>query len=109
KGDGKKKDEGGGGGGGGSGSGGGGGDMHSLAELILVKLMQEDVTARTKELDEAGRKGTRTPAEEAEYKRLGDEQGKLADLILDLIGEAKKSSDESPLEIKPEDLKLEQK
>jgi hypothetical protein len=97
----------GGGSGGGAGSGGDEQDTHSLAELILVKLMQEDVAARTKELDDVGRKGSRTSAEEAEYRRLGDEQGKLADLLLDLIGKSGDGEDTPVPEIKPDDLKPE--
>lgn len=96
----------GGGSGGGSGSG-GNQDAHSLAELILVKLMQEDVAARTKELDEAAQRGKLSPADEAEYRRLGDEQGKLADLLLDLIGSGGDGEDAPAPEIKLEDLKSE--
>lgn len=95
----------GGGGGGGSGSGGDNQDSHSLAELILIKLMQEDVSTRTKELDALRRRGSLTPAESAEFQRLGEEQGKLADMLLDLMGTTEPKPEELLPEIKLEDLK----
>ena len=77
----------GGGGQGGSAGGGGGDSPTSLAELVLIRLMQEDVHARTKELDAARKQGQLPPEESAELERLGEEQGKLADLLLELVGE----------------------
>lgn len=97
--------------GGGSGGGGQGGqpDSHSLAELILIKLMQEDLSARTKELDAIRRRGNLTPAESEEFNRLSAEQGKLADMMLDLTGTTESKPEELLPEIKLDDLKLDDK
>jgi hypothetical protein len=85
------KGEGGQGGGGGQGQGGqqgGGSDMPtSLAELVLIKIMQEDVNARTRQLDGERKRQGLAPEESAELRRLGEEQGKLADLLLELVGD----------------------
>jgi hypothetical protein len=94
--------------GGGSGGGSGGQqqqDSHSLAELVLIKLMQEDVSARTKELDATRKRGSLTPAESEEFQRLGEEQGKLADMLLDLMGGGEPQPDDLLPEIKLDDLK----
>jgi hypothetical protein len=97
-------------GGGNNGGGQSGGEegIRDIAELVLVKLMQEDVNARTKELDAAGKNGALTPEQREEFQRLGEEQGKLADLLLEMIGEteAEGESEKSP-DLKPEDLKTE--
>ncbi|MCE9603989.1 MAG: hypothetical protein K8U03_03705 [Planctomycetia bacterium] len=104
-----QKKQGGEGGGGGQGEGeqGGGGEEAptSLAEIVLIKLLQEDVNARTKELDQVRKRGTLTPEESQEFKRLGEEQGKLAELLLDLVGEPKPQADESDVDLKDSDLK----
>lgn len=72
------------------GQGGGGGNpadaLQVLAELKLLKLMQEEVNRRTRELEEilaAG--GLIDPETRNEYTRLSEEQGRLADLLLNLI------------------------
>ncbi len=85
-------------GGGEGGAGGGGGQQGgaSLAELVLIKLMQEEIAERTKELDAAKQRGKLTSGEQEELHRLGREQGKLADLLLDLIGTTS-SDDEGEL------------
>lgn len=93
-----------GGGEGGAGGGGGQQDGASLAELVLIKLMQEEIAERTKELDATRQRGKLTTAEQEELHRLGREQGKLADLLLDLIGTSGEKDDE-PLP----DIKLDEK
>lgn len=72
------------------GQGGGGGNpadaLQVLAELKLLKLMQEEVNRRTRELEAvlaAG--GLIDPEIRNEYTRLSEEQGRLADLLLNLI------------------------
>ncbi|MGC3968068.1 MAG: hypothetical protein QM775_12070 [Pirellulales bacterium] len=92
---------------------GGGSEMPtSLAELILIKIMQEDVNSRTQQLDAQRKQGGLPPEESAELRRLGEEQGKLADLLLELVGDDGESDDakqaESP-ELKPEDLEPKKK
>lgn len=78
-------------GGGGEGEGGdqqpGSQTPTDLAELMLIKLLQEDVNSRTKELDAIRKRGKLTPEESQEFTTLGEEQGKLADLLLELVGE----------------------
>ncbi len=59
----------------------------SLAELVLIKIMQEDVNARTRQLDGERKQQGLAPEESAELRRLGEEQGKLADLLLELVGD----------------------
>jgi hypothetical protein len=65
---------------------GGGDTAQNLAELKLLKLMQQDVRARTRALDESVRQGQR-PADQAqrEYAQLSEEQGRLAELLMALI------------------------
>lgn len=79
-------------GGGGEGEGGdqqGGSQTPTdVAELMLIKLLQEDVNARTKELDAIRKRGKLTPEESREFTNLGEEQGKLAELLLELVGDA---------------------
>lgn len=99
---------GGGGAGGGEQSGGGGETPTSLAELVLIKLLQEEVNGRTKELDAARKRGKLTPEESQELQRLGEEQGKLAELLLDLVGEEKEAADDGEAkgsDVKDSDLK----
>jgi archaellum component FlaC len=85
-----------------NGGGGGGGNNQPpadkialLAEVKLLKMMQEQVNLRTRELDEATRnKPMLTADQRREYIELAKEQGTLAELIL------KKSA---PLEPLPEE------
>jgi hypothetical protein len=88
---------------GGAGGGGGSGgqrDNNALTELVLIKLMQEEIVTRTKELDEARRRKPLTPDEQAEFQRLGRDQGKLADLLIDIAGTAGSESPEPELDLK---------
>ena len=62
------------------------GGTQTLAELKLLKLMQEEVNARTKELAEThGPPETLTDETRREYLDLSRQQGRLADLLLNLI------------------------
>ncbi len=56
----------------------GGQPLRNLAELKLVKVMQEDLNRRTVELENQG-------ASPADRQRLAEEQGRLAELVLDLV------------------------
>lgn len=93
------------------GAGGGGAEQggeqvpNSLAELVLIKLLQEDVNSRTKELDAIRKRGKLTPDESQEFERLGKEQGQLAELLLELIGEQKENADTLDLDLKESDAK----
>lgn len=63
----------------------GGDPAQMLAEMKLLKWMQEDVNARTKALAEANRDaGALTPEAQSEYRELSRQQGVIAELILKL-------------------------
>jgi len=78
----------GGGGSGGSGSKAGqpGGSIRALAELKLIKLMQDDLNRRTQQLGETIGDREPTDSEQAELSQLAKEQGQLAELMLGLVG-----------------------
>ncbi|NQU21197.1 MAG: hypothetical protein HQ567_07940 [Candidatus Nealsonbacteria bacterium] len=60
--------------------------VQTLAELKLLKLLQEEVNLRTVQLEEAvDRAGDPTDAQRTEYNALGEEQAKLADLVLKML------------------------
>lgn len=64
---------------------GGGDPAQILAEMKLLKWMQEDVNARTKALAETHRNdGALTPEAQSEYRELSRQQGVIAELILKL-------------------------
>ena len=80
--------QGGGGGGGGGGAGGGGGNgdgIPATAQLKMLKSLQQEINDRTEALDEMQRRNQKlTPEQAAELKKIGDEQGVLADLVRDM-------------------------
>jgi hypothetical protein len=53
-----------------------------LAELKMLKLLQQEVNSRTAGLDQAAQTRELTADEQREYVVLGEEQGKLANLAL---------------------------
>ena len=60
--------------------------LQNLAELKLLKLMQEAINKRTAELEEARRKsGQLTEEQDREVESLAQEQGQLADRVLEMI------------------------
>ena len=60
--------------------------LQNLAELKLLKLMQETINQRTAELDELRQKtGALTPEQDQEVDLLAQEQGQLADRVLEMI------------------------
>jgi hypothetical protein len=59
--------------------------IRSLAELKLLKLMQEALNRSTDEMRRAAEAGKLTPAQLQELAALAEEQGRLADMVLDLI------------------------
>jgi len=78
-------DGGGAGGAGGAGEGEQGEIICSLAELKLLKMLQEDINQRTIELEEASRRdGGLTKQQNDQLVRLAHEQGRLAELIFNL-------------------------
>jgi hypothetical protein len=71
-----------------------------VAELKLLKLMQGEINQQTQALEVARREtGVLTAEQKRAYAELSEEQGKLADLLLDLI-----QPDESNPEDDPEQL-----
>lgn len=60
--------------------------LQNLAELKLLKLIQETINQRTAELEEARRKAGQLTEEQAgEVDALAQEQGQLADRVLEMI------------------------
>jgi hypothetical protein len=58
----------------------------AMAELKLLKLLQEEINRRTSELEDSRAKtGQLTLAEEEELAALAREQGRLADMVYNLI------------------------
>jgi len=63
-----------------------GSGVQTLVELKLLKLLQQEINHRTRELEEAfSPADTLTDDARREYTQLSEEQGRLADLLLDLI------------------------
>ena len=63
-----------------------GSGIQTLVELKLLKLLQEEVNRRTQELESAFGRAEPLPDEvRREYVELSAEQGRLADLLLNLI------------------------
>jgi hypothetical protein len=62
-----------------------GSTQRTMAEVRLIRLMQEDLNRRTRRLDEAiGRGKQPNDQQRTEFAELTKEQGRLAELILDL-------------------------
>jgi hypothetical protein len=87
---------GGGGGGGGAGGGGGGGDgIPATAQLKMLKSLQQEINERTEALDEMQRRNQKlTPDQAAELKKIGEEQGVLADLVRDMTRPRREDGEE---------------
>ena len=60
--------------------------LQALAELKLLRLMQEEVNLRTRQLEDT-LGATQDPKEDVrrEYVQLSQEQGQLADLLYNLM------------------------
>jgi len=59
----------------------------AVAQLRLLRMLQEDLFVRTQDWQARfGGQSPLPPEAQEEYKRLSDEQGRLADLLMDLIG-----------------------
>ena len=62
------------------------GGVQALAEIKLLKLLQEDVNLRTRQLqDAAGQAAQVTDEQKGQFALLSEEQGRLADLVLELL------------------------
>ena len=66
------------------------GGLHprAVAELRLLKLLQQDLFARTQNWEKQfGQVSPLPPEAQQQYKQLSDEQGQLADLLFELLGD----------------------
>ncbi|HUY31257.1 MAG TPA: hypothetical protein VMV69_00645 [Pirellulales bacterium] len=88
---------------GGEGGGGDGGPqspgdaLHALAELKLLKLMQDQLNLRTEAVDDAARGMLPlSPEQRKAYLELSEEQGQLADLLLELSQPAGEKPEDDP-------------
>ncbi len=87
--------------GGGSAPGGQGpqmpGGVQTVAELKLLKLLQQEINLRTATLQEAVEKaGQLTDSLRKESRALGEEQGRLADLVLEMLQPEPNAPEENP-------------
>jgi hypothetical protein len=74
--------------------------LHSLAELKLLKLMQEEVARQTALLEEARQSnGQLTEAQMQRLQSLARQQGKLADMVLDMVNAAAEKPADELLEL----------
>ncbi len=69
----------------------------SIAEIKLLKYLQEAINARTAELEvHRARQGSLTEERQQELNGLARQQGRLADMVLELIKASAPPDDESP-------------
>jgi hypothetical protein len=68
------------------------GGIRFLSELKLLKLMQQDINLRTEALEQARRGQQPTQDQRQEYAALSEEQGQVADLLLNLTQPAEADS-----------------
>jgi hypothetical protein len=73
-----------------------------LAELKLLKLMQQQINARSEALQKAAA-GKPTPEQSREYAELADQQGRLAKIVQRFVQPADQpdARDETPPQVKP--------
>jgi len=88
------KKEGGQQGGEGAGQGGGDGDgIPSVAQIKLLKMLQQEILTDTKELAQAKADVGWNDEQKQEFEKLSKKQGKLADLVHDFMKPEKEESD----------------
>jgi hypothetical protein len=74
-----------------------GDDIQRLAELKLLKLMQEEINLRTKQIEEQQPEDREmTGAQAQDLVDLAEEQGQLADLLFDLTQELGNNPEDDP-------------
>ena len=93
----EKKDEGksGGGGEGNKGAKPPGDGIQKLAELKLLKLLQQEIQLRTVDLEKAVGAGEANEDQRHQFTQLAEEQGRLAELILKMLQPADKAPEEN--------------
>jgi hypothetical protein len=72
------------------------GDAQTMAELKLLKLLQEDLMARTAVLDGEVAGGAKTEDQSRRYAALSEEQGQLAELMLQQLPRRADSPEDDP-------------
>ncbi|HEY1600160.1 MAG TPA: hypothetical protein VGG64_11185 [Pirellulales bacterium] len=71
--------------------------VRSVAELKLLKAVQEEINGRTRALDEGRHQSSsRSDEQQLEYAALSKEQGRLADLIANMIEETAERPEDEP-------------
>jgi len=85
------------GGAGSAGGASGGGNIRHLAELKLLKLLQEEINRRTADLQAArGQNGPFSDEQLRELEALAAEQGRLAELIFNLTEPGEENPEDDP-------------
>jgi hypothetical protein len=96
--------------GGGEGEGGAGGDQDgipSLAQIKLLRSLQQEILADTKELSLAQADQPLNDEQKTRFEKLAQRQGRLADLVSDFMQpvEDEEPSDEAPTDEAPAEVK----
>ena len=74
--------------------------LQSVNELKLLKLMQQQLNLRAQRLQEAvDRGGKLTDEQRQQYAGLGEEQGRLAELTLQLLRAQPQNPEDNPAEL----------
>jgi len=74
--------------------------VQTLAELKLVKLLQQEINLRTAELQELLDSGVKlTEQQAAEFAFLAGQQGRLARLVLEMLQAAAEDPEDNPAEL----------
>ncbi len=72
----------------------------SVAELKLLKSVQEELNARTTALAESRRQSPQATADqEAEFEQLSREQGRLADLVTNMMQTTDQRPEDNPADL----------
>ncbi len=75
------------------------GGVQNVAELKLLKLLEQEVHLRTRQLQEAAGLGKPLgDAQRRELEALGQQQGRLADLLMQLLKPAAQNPEDAPQE-----------
>jgi hypothetical protein len=70
--------------------------IKKMAELKLLKLLQQEIQLRTAELQQAVGSGNANEEQRQQFAELADEQGRLADLVVKILQPIGKAPKENP-------------
>jgi hypothetical protein len=76
--------------------------IKKLAELKLMKLLQQEIQLRTVELQQAVGEGEPNEDQRRQFAQLAEEQGRLAELMLKMIQPVENAPEENPENIPDE-------